>query len=153
MRERRLKALRDDTMETAQLLVRSSMKCVVLDQVMGLHPVKVMGEVGLRVPMFSCAPGKAILAHSPKAELAEWLSATRLKKYTKTTLTTKAALKEDLERTRKRGYAVDQAEGLEGIHCVGGCHFRRLRLSRCGNRSDGAHLSPAIIREDGRAVP
>ena len=29
-----------------------------------------------------------------------------------------AALEADLAKTRKRGYATDIAEGLEGIHCV-----------------------------------
>lgn len=114
-----LKSLRDDTMETVQLLVRSGTKIVVLDQVTGLHPVKVMGEVGLRVPMFSCAPGKAILANLPEGELTKWMDEVRLKKYTATTLTTITALKKDLAETRKRGFAVDRAEGLEGIHCVG----------------------------------
>jgi len=111
--------LRDQEGETVQLLVRSADKAVVLEQIGGSHPVKVMGEVGLRVPLYSCAPGKAMLAWLPDQELGDWLSRVKLKAYTATTLATKKALKKDLKETRARGFAVDLSEGLEGIHCVG----------------------------------
>lgn len=114
-----LKELRNETRETAQLMVRANGKGVVLEQVVGLHAVKVMGEIGLRVPLYSCAPGKAILAWLPDEELKTWMKGARLRKFTPNTLATKEALSSDLEKTRRRGYAVDLAEGLEGIHCVG----------------------------------
>ncbi len=41
-----------------------------------------------------------------------------LKQFTATTHATSPALRADLAATRERGYAVDLAEGLEGIHCV-----------------------------------
>ncbi len=107
------------TGETTQLLVKSGEKVIVLEQVAGTHPVKVMGEVGLRIPLYSCAPGKAILAWLPEDELKKWLSQVRLKKFTTTTLSNRKSLLKDLAATRDRGYSVDFAEGLEGIHCVG----------------------------------
>ncbi len=113
-----LKALRDRCGETVQLLVRSEAKGVVLEQVTGRHAVKVMGEVGLRVPLYSCAPGKAILSGLPDEEFESWIAGRRLKKFTATTLATRKSLEADLELSRQRGYAVDVAEGIEGIHCV-----------------------------------
>ncbi len=113
-----MQGLAERTLETCQLLVRSEDKCVVLEQVSGKHPVKVMGEVGMRVPLYSCAPGKAILAWLPKEELGEWAAGTKLKKFTATTLSSKKALHADLAATRERGYAIDDSEGLEGIRCV-----------------------------------
>ncbi len=114
-----LRELRDLTGETVQLLVRSGAKGVVLEQASGRHAVKVMGEVGMRVPLYSCAPGKAILAHLPDAELGEWLASVKLKKFTDSTLSTRRALLDDLADIRARGYSIDLAEGLAGIHCVG----------------------------------
>ena len=77
-----------------------------------------MGEIGLQVPLYSCAPGKAILAQLPEADFVDWLSGVTLKKFTATTCSSRAKLMADLTETAKRGYAIDRAEGLEGIHCI-----------------------------------
>lgn len=122
-----MQSLSKKTGETCQLLVRSENKCVVLEQVSGSQPVKVMGEIGLRTPMFSCAPGKAILAWLPAEELADWYRQVKLKKYTATTLATKKSLNADLAATRENGYSTDRSEGLEGIHCVGAPIFNHYQ--------------------------
>lgn len=118
-----LRELRDATGETVQLMVRSGTKGVVLEQVSGNHPVKVMGEIGLRVPLYSCAPGKAILAALPEPELEDWLATVTLKRFTDTTRADRESLLADLAATRARGYAIDLAEGLAGIHCAGAAVF------------------------------
>ncbi|MEM7015350.1 MAG: aminotransferase class V-fold PLP-dependent enzyme, partial [Verrucomicrobiota bacterium] len=110
-----IRQLRDATGETVQLLVRSGRKGVVLEQASGLHPVKVMGEVGFQVPLYSCAPGKAILAWLPQNEFKDWLGDVKLKRFTETTRSSRKKLTDDLQETRERGYATDLAEGLEGI--------------------------------------
>jgi IclR family acetate operon transcriptional repressor len=112
-------ALRDATGETAQLCVRSQNKCVIVEQAASRQPVKVLGELGFRVPLYSCAPGKAILAALTPGEFAAYLKQVRLKAWTSTTLATREKLSAALEESRARGYAVDRAEGMEGIHCVG----------------------------------
>ncbi len=112
-------ALRDATGETAQLTVRAQNKCVILEQAASRAPVKVLGEIGFRVPLYSCAPGKAILAALPPAELAAFFRQVRLKRFTPSTLATKESLGAALAESRRAGYAVDRSEGLEGIHCVG----------------------------------
>lgn len=111
--------LRDATGETAQLAVRSQHRCVLIEQAASRQPIKVLGEVGLRIPLYSCAPGKAMLAALPPHELSEFFQHITLKKFTATTLSTKRALLADLAATRERGYSLDRAEGMEGIHCVG----------------------------------
>jgi len=113
-----MQSMRDETGETVQLMVRSGRKGVVLEQVPGLHPVQVTGQVGMRVPLYSCAPGKAILAFLPEPDLEEWLETVTLKSFTPATRSTEPLLREDLQETRERGYALDLAEGLEGIRCV-----------------------------------
>ncbi|MEM7146728.1 MAG: IclR family transcriptional regulator [Verrucomicrobiota bacterium] len=113
-----LRTLRDETGETVQLVVRSGRKGVVLEQVSGVHPIQVTGEVGYRVPLYSCAPGKAILAHLRDEEFEDWLGSVELKAFTASTLSDEKALRAELAAVREAGYAVDRAEGLEGIHCV-----------------------------------
>ena len=111
--------LRDMTGETAQLTVRSQNKAVVIEQVASRQPVKVLGEIGFRVPLYSCAPGKAMLAALPKAELDGFFREVKLKKFTPTTLSTRDALLDAFQDIRDAGYAIDLSEGMEGIHCVG----------------------------------
>lgn len=113
-----LKWLRDASGETTQLLTSVNHKMTVLEQCISSQPIKVSSTVGLQVPMFSCAPGKAVLAHLPAAELDAFFTSVKLKAYTSTTLATRSALEADLTKTRKRGYSTDVAEGLEGIHCA-----------------------------------
>ncbi len=58
-------------------------------------------------------PGGTLAAHSLSAE------AKPLETLTPRTLADEAALEADLERTRSRGYAIDEEEYEEGIACVG----------------------------------
>jgi DNA-binding IclR family transcriptional regulator len=113
-----MRRLRDLTGESVQLLVRCDWKAVVLEQVPGHHPVTVLGKVGMRIPIYSCAPGKAILANLAAPELDRFFADSALKAYTPNTLATKAGLRAALLESREQGYAVDRAEGLEGIQCV-----------------------------------
>lgn len=113
-----LKWLRDETGETTQILASVNHKMTVLEQCISSQPIKVSSTVGLQVPMYSCAPGKAVLAHLPPVEVDKFFAGVTLKQYTLTTLATRPALESDLSKTRKRGFATDIAEGLEGIHCV-----------------------------------
>ncbi|MFM7606485.1 MAG: IclR family transcriptional regulator [Prosthecobacter sp.] len=113
-----LKWLRDESGETTQLLTSVNHKMTVLEQCISSQPIKVSSSVGLQVPMYSCAPGKAVLAHLPPAELDGFFASVELKQYTQSTLATRSALEADLTKTRKRGFSTDIAEGLEGIHCA-----------------------------------
>ncbi len=113
-----LRELRDATGETVQLLIESGGKSLVLEQLRGTHALQVCGQVGLRTPLYSSAPGKAILAWWSDARRGEWFRGRTLKSFTATTLADRDRLEADLEASRVRGYSVDRAEGLEGIHCV-----------------------------------
>jgi len=113
-----LKELRDRTGETTQLLAMSEGKTLILEQCVSDQAIKVSGTVGMRVPCYSCAPGKSILASVPEDELEQYLEGVTLKRFTPRTLATRELLLGDLEKIRACGYGVDEAEGLEGIHCV-----------------------------------
>lgn len=113
-----LRGLRDACGETVQLVIESAGKALVLEQVQGTQPLQVCGQVGMRVPLHSCAPGKAILAWWDAARRAGWYDRRPLKRFTRTTLADRRSLEADLAASRDRGYAIDRAEGIDGIHCV-----------------------------------
>ncbi|MCH1408587.1 MAG: IclR family transcriptional regulator [Verrucomicrobiales bacterium] len=115
-----LRKLRDKTGETAQLLIEVGGKGLILEQFRGTQSLQVSGEVGMRVPLYSCAPGKAILAAWNDDYRDAWYRerGKRLKQFTETTLHRRSDLERELEEIRSCGYAVDRAEGAEGIHCA-----------------------------------
>lgn len=110
--------LRDATGETVQLVIESGGKALVLEQVRGTQALQVCGRVGMRVPLHSCAPGKALLAWWSEADRAGWFRGRKLARFTATTLVDRGSLEAAAATAVKLGYTVDRAEGIDGIHCV-----------------------------------
>jgi len=111
--------LRDATGESAHIGVRSGFECIVLDRVIGPHPFKCYVEAGAHGPLHAGAPGKAMLAWLPAKELEDTLNQMPLTKLTAMTITSKATFAKHLTEVKRKGYATDLGEGLEGHHCLG----------------------------------
>ena len=77
-----------------------------------------MEHVGGTDPLHCTALGKAHLAYLPYAEVKELLKIYGMPRVTEHTLDTLSALKTDLEKTRERGYAIDDQESMLGGYCV-----------------------------------
>ena len=73
-------------------------------------------RIGRRLPAYSTSLGKALLSDRDKDDRDEHLPDT-LDALTPHTITERAALEEDLEQTRQRGYAVDNEENSLGLKC------------------------------------
>ncbi|PSL00569.1 IclR family transcriptional regulator [Murinocardiopsis flavida] len=73
-------------------------------------------RVGRRLPAYSTALGKALLAGLDGDEVAEHLPDV-LAPLTEHTRTDRDALARDLAEVRDRGYAVDRQENSLGLHC------------------------------------
>ncbi len=113
-----MRNIRKATGETTQLCCLVGTEMVMLEQLISTHPFKYSADLGARCPCYSTAPGKAIAAFLPDDEQAELVNAIRFKKFTKTTITSKSKFSKELTAIRGAGFAVDRAEGLEGIHCI-----------------------------------
>lgn len=73
-------------------------------------------RVGRRLPAYSTSLGKAVLSDMAPEEREPHLPAD-LTPLTPRTITDRAALHEELETTRARGYAVDNEENTLGLRC------------------------------------
>lgn len=73
-------------------------------------------RVGRRLPAYTTALGKAVLAELDGAALTEHLPA-ELAPLTLHTVTDRTALVADLAAARDTGYAVDREENTTGVHC------------------------------------
>lgn len=112
-----LEKLRNDTKETVLLSIRRGLSILVVGAYESPQTIRVTGVVGDQAPMHCSAAGKLFLSFGPPAVLEELL-AHRLKTYTPKSLTHAAALKEELARVHKRGWAVDDEESVPGIRAV-----------------------------------
>jgi DNA-binding IclR family transcriptional regulator len=74
-------------------------------------------DVGERRPVHCTGLGKALLAHRPAADL-DRIFARGLERHTEKTITSIPLLREELERIRQVGYALDDEEGVRGLRCL-----------------------------------
>jgi IclR family acetate operon transcriptional repressor len=113
-----LKALANGLNETAHLAIREGKNALFIDSVHARHVIVVAGQTGELVPLYATAHGKALLADADERELKAIFGAGQLQKFTKTTIRTLPALAKECVTIRQRGYAVDEAEYMEGMRCV-----------------------------------
>lgn len=115
---RHMVALVDAAGETANLAVEDQGEAVYLTQVECSQMMRAFARPGARVPLHCSGVGKALLAALPAAELEAVIAARGLPRLTDRTLTDPAALGADLERARRRGFAIDDGEHALGLRCV-----------------------------------
>lgn len=113
-----MQRLRDEVNETVFLGIVLDTQGVVLEEVLSQTPVKVKVGVGTQFPVYTSAPGKAILAYTDQHKLIEILDQITFTRFTENTIGSKEEMVIELERIRRRGYATDHEEQIPGINCV-----------------------------------
>lgn len=78
--------------------------------------------LGVRELPHTSSAGKAILSQMSRGDVEALIQDTGLPRRTRKTITTLTDLELDLEATRRRGYAIDDEEDVEGVFCVA-AHF------------------------------
>jgi IclR family transcriptional regulator, KDG regulon repressor len=105
------------TDETIHLGLLDQFEVVYIDKVESLNPVRMFSRIGTRMPWHCTGLGKAIAAFMPEAKVDE-LIGHGLPKRTNNTITSCETMREELAKTRARGYSIDNIENEEGIACV-----------------------------------
>lgn len=114
-----MRALRDELKESVMLGVLLGSKGTILEQVSSSYPVKLFVEQGTQFSLHSSVGGKSILAHLPEAETNKILKGKTLTKYTENTIVSIKDFKEELKTVKNKGFAFDNGEDIQGIHCIG----------------------------------
>jgi len=105
--------------ETAYLGVIREDRVVYVDVVEALRPVRVVSRMGVGLPVYCTAIGKAQIAFESADELEAIFSGKELEQYTPKTIVGLDELFKELEVVRQKGYALDDEEFDDGIRCVG----------------------------------
>ncbi|WP_455361805.1 IclR family transcriptional regulator [Streptomyces sp. SYSU K21746] len=145
-----LHALHEKFGHVVHLAVIDGPEVVYLERIGGAAVSSVPSRMGGRQPAYCTGTGKAILAFSDEALVAEVLRS-GLRPRTPSTITRPQSFREELARIRERGVAFDREEGFRGVACVAaplrGAGRAIASISVCGN---GVHrelerMAPTVL--------
>ncbi len=103
---------------TITLGVLDGAAVLFVERVDGTERVKVTVDIGSRVPAYSSAAGKALLAGLSDGEITKRLKPVSFERFTDTTLTSLESLAADIAKVRARGFAVNNEESTKGLVAV-----------------------------------
>jgi DNA-binding IclR family transcriptional regulator len=106
----------DEHNEVVQLAVLDGTEVVYLAREDARRPVRLVSDIGMRLPAHACALGKALLARFSDAEILRLLPA-RLTPISDRTITKRDLLLLELDEVRKTGLGRDREEVTTGLVC------------------------------------
>ena len=114
-----LEELRRETSHTVSIAVLDHGEIVYVDRAPSFRNGIDLGlDTGSRLSAYCTAMGKVLLANLPEREQSELLATMRLTQRGPNTITSKNALRVELEQIREEGFAVDDQELAEGVHAI-----------------------------------
>ncbi|MGW0423787.1 IclR family transcriptional regulator [Streptomyces sp. NPDC003015] len=107
--------LRDAVNETIHLSVPDALHCmVVVDRVDCDHAVRTFHTIGDTSPLHATAVGRAVLAHLPRRDIEELITA-GLERFSDTTPVEPDELRAELDGIRAEGYTVNRNQYRPGV--------------------------------------
>jgi DNA-binding IclR family transcriptional regulator len=91
---------------------------IYIDKYESRHNVRMYSRIGRRAPLHCTAVAKVLLAALPEIERSRVAEGIDYQRFTANTITGASAFLAELAVVRARGYAVDNAEHEDFIHCV-----------------------------------
>jgi DNA-binding IclR family transcriptional regulator len=113
-----LERLRQETGETANLVILDGREVLYLDKAESPQSLRIFSRIGGRAPLYCTAVGKVLLACRGKAEVEALLGPGPLEALTRSTITSRSQLHRELEKVREQGFALDREECDEGACCI-----------------------------------
>lgn len=114
-----LTRLRDETGQTVHFGVREGNRVVYILKLESNSPVLIASAIGQSMPVNTTSLGKAMLAAMSDAEYERVLAELDFERRTERSFTDPRAFRQEIDRTRERGFAVDDRENESSITCVG----------------------------------
>lgn len=111
-----LRELRDTVDESVLLAKVNGLKATYLLSFEPSHPLRFLAKVGAEVKsLYATSAGKAVLASLDAKELDGFLSSVKLLPFTDKTITSKTALRHEIELGKKNKWFVNYDESQEGV--------------------------------------
>lgn len=114
-----LRRLQERTAATVHLAVLAGDEAVYVRKLEGNKPYHMVSRIGMAIPLHCTGIGKAILAGMSDEEVRAVVDRAGLPAHTSQTLSSLDGLLDELELTRRNGWAADRQENEVGIVCAG----------------------------------
>lgn len=106
------------TQETVNLGVLDQGTLLYIDVMESPHEFRLVSRIGTRRSIHVAALGKVLAAFLPASEYERVLNGIVFQRVTPKTIPNMVQLRAELEKIRRKGYAVDNEEALLGCRCV-----------------------------------
>lgn len=106
------------TEETVSLDIPDGSTRLCVERIESPQQLRWVKKLGEKMPFYASASGRALLAFMTPTERKVILSTMSIEHLTPHTTTNLKVFEQELELTRKRGYAVSEGERVEGVSCV-----------------------------------
>jgi DNA-binding IclR family transcriptional regulator len=106
------------TGETASAAILEGDHAVYIDQVVSSSMIRGIPTIGSKVGLHCTSVGKVLLSAFSDEALETFLETAVIEKKTEKTLNGKGALREEIKKVRRQGYATDDEETEVGGRCV-----------------------------------
>lgn len=103
---------------TAHLAVPSGYQSLILEVYDSPNPVRVASRPGTIVPLYCSSTGKVFLAFRYEKDIEEYFSNTTFEKSTPNSIVTLEAMKQEIDRVKTNGFAVDNREFHNDVRCL-----------------------------------
>lgn len=136
--------------EMVHLATEDKGEVLYLEKLDSTHMMRIVSEIGARLPMHCSGLGKVLLAYKTPAEI-KWILSTRgMQPMTARTITDREMLERELIKVRTQGYAIDDREIMDSLRCIAAPIYNcdgdvkyAISVSGLANRMQGEHLKIA----------
>ena len=107
-----------ETGASVMLSVYEGGSVITLDQVESREDLRIVSDIGSRLPVFCTSQGKVFLAHMSRAGAENLLRSQSLTQFTPHTITDIPSLLREVEVCRTQGYAIENGEYKIGLRSI-----------------------------------
>lgn len=91
---------------------------ITFDQAETRDKLRIVSDIGSRLPIYCTSQGKVFLANMPRPEAQKLLQRLQLVQFTPHTITDAALLMQEIDSCRKNGYAIENGEYKIGLRSI-----------------------------------
>jgi IclR family transcriptional regulator, KDG regulon repressor len=106
------------TKQTVHLGILDGREGVYIDKVEGEQSIIRYSRIGRRLPLHSTAIGKVLLAYQSPNKMELLLKNYHYQHQTANTIINETVFREELEKVKEQGYALDDQENEQGVRCA-----------------------------------